>query len=121
MLILMTSSIPKNTMFDFADRPIRRTYIGKVYVNSGAIQQIVPTPLGTEYVLPFNYQLFSSTRYILNNPFIEEVDTIAEVLYDGYWGPWIGIKLVLLLTDLLLNLLRTSSYSVVRWGSSSFW
>lgn len=80
-------SIPKNTMFDFADRPIRRTYIGKVYVNSGAIQQIVPTPLGTEYVLPFNYQLFSSTRYILNNPFIEEVDTIAEVLYNGYWGP----------------------------------
>lgn len=79
--------IPQNTMYDFADRPIRRTYIGKIYVNSGAMQQVIPSPLGTEVIVPFNYPLFTSTRYLVNNPFIEDIDVQVEVLFNGFWGP----------------------------------
>ena len=85
-------------MYDANDNQIRRVYIARVIVDRNAIQDIIPVPIGTRYIVPLTNDLVLSARYILDNPFMTKlVNVSAEVIFrNGWqqteWNDQIGIK-----------------------------
>lgn len=87
----------KCVMYNANNEPIRRVYIGIVYMLDGEITKIVNAPLGDRYVFPIVDKLVLSNRYVFDNPFgTEHVKVTAEVNYrDAFykteWNDQIGV------------------------------
>lgn len=74
-------------MYDSSNNPINRVYIGKVFLKSGLVYNIVNVPVGYEYIQPYLGTVALEYRALVYNPFIGNINTIAEIEYDGFWGP----------------------------------
>lgn len=98
-------NVAENVMYDVNNNPIRRVYIGRVVLASGIVSEIIPQPVGYECTVPVSLALDLGEEYLLRNPFIGEVDAVAEVSYNllsadssisswgpTYWNDQIGIK-----------------------------
>lgn len=79
-------NISMNIMYDITNQPIRRVYIGYVNIVSGAIKEVINTPIGLKYTLPVTEVLFPSSRFILNNPFLVDCEMKVEIYYNSKWG-----------------------------------
>ena len=80
-------NVARNIVFNIDDEPIRRVYIGRVVTSAGNINTIIPVPIGSEYIFPVVNTLILGGRLLIRNPFVAEVNTVAEVEYNGHWGP----------------------------------
>ena len=98
-------NVAENVMYDVNDNPINRVYIGKVILAKGIISEVIGVPVGYECTVPVSVDLVLGGNYLLRNPFIGEVDTVAEVSYNlttgdssisswgpTYWNDQVGIK-----------------------------
>ena len=84
------------TMYDSNNAIIRRLYIGTINVINGTISEVIPVPIGWEYLYPIMGTIPLGGSYIFLNPFIDSVKTIAEVKYlntfgPTYWNDQIGV------------------------------
>lgn len=79
-------SVPENVMYSSTNTPIRRVYLGKCYINNGAILSIVPVPIGTNFIFPLTQAMTLGGRYLYDNPFCGPIETIAQVEYNSSWG-----------------------------------
>ena len=80
-------NVARNIVLNINDEPIRRVYIGRVATSAGNITTMIPAPIGSEYVFPVVNTLVLGGRLLIRNPFVAEVNTTAEVEYNGNWGP----------------------------------
>lgn len=80
-------NVAKNQIFDIKDVALRRVYVGKIYLGAGNISEVVPVPVGYEYRMPILTTMGLGQRTIFRNPFVGEVETVAEVEYSSSWGP----------------------------------
>lgn len=98
-------NVAENVMYDAHGDPIRRVYIGRVLLASGIVSTIIAQPVGYECTVPVSLSLELGEEYLLRNPFIGEVDAVAEVSYNlltadssisswgpTYWNDQVGIK-----------------------------
>lgn len=98
-------NVAENVMYDATDKPIRRVYIGRVVLASGIVSEVIAQPVGYECTVPVTLALDLGEEYLLRNPFIGEVDAVAEVSYNlltsdssisswgpTYWNDQVGIK-----------------------------
>lgn len=87
-------------MYDSVNNPVNRVYISKLIMTEGRITDIINVPIGYEHIVPVDnkeYDLKLGLRAMVDNPFIGDVYTEAEVEYDNVWGPsyWndqVGVK-----------------------------
>ena len=79
-------SVARNVMYDENDNPIRRVYIGKIYVIGGVISSILSAPIGEEVILPVTQEIVLGGRDLYSNPFLGPSDVKAEVEYNFEWG-----------------------------------
>lgn len=98
-------NVAENVMYNTNDEPIHRVYVGKVILAKGIISEVIGVPVGYECTVPVTVDLVLGGNYLLRSPFINEVDTVAEVSYNlqtgdssisswgpTYWNDQIGIK-----------------------------
>ena len=79
-------SVAQNVMYNSTDEPIRRVYIGKIYVDGNIIQSVLGAPIGEEVILPVTQELILSGRDLYQNPFLGPTDVYAQVEYNFEWG-----------------------------------
>ena len=74
-------------MYNTSGQKLRRVYIGRVYVQNGALYKAVNMPIGNRVIYPIQQTLGLGGRMIFDNPFMCDVKTVAEVEYNTNWGP----------------------------------